>query len=90
MSGAFVDSASGKDAGTLGRYQVRSLLISATRFRNQPDQPALAAFLAKCGVADPDHFPDLSLSIIKLIGSGEYVVQRAGRGRRRAFRFGGQ
>lgn len=45
---------------------------------DQPDQPALAAFLAKRRAADPDHFPDLSLSIIKLIGSGEYVVQRPG------------
>ncbi len=44
----------------------------------QPDQPALAAFLEKRRAADPDHFPDLSLSIIKLIGSGEYVVQRQG------------
>ncbi len=50
----------------------------------------LAAFLAKRRAADPDHFPDLSLSIIKLIGSGEYVVQRARRGRGRAFWFGGQ
>ncbi len=44
----------------------------------QPDQPALAAFLEKRRTADPDHFPDLSLSIIKLIGSGEYVVERPG------------
>lgn len=43
-----------------------------------PDQPALASFLAKRRAADPDHFPDLSLSIVKLIGSGEYVVQRDG------------
>jgi VacB/RNase II family 3'-5' exoribonuclease len=45
---------------------------------NDPDQPSLAAFLEKRRDADPDHFPDLSLSIIKLIGSGEYVVQRQG------------
>jgi exoribonuclease-2 len=44
----------------------------------QPDQPALAAFLNKQRAADPDHFPDLSLSIIKLMGSGTYVVQRPG------------
>ncbi len=44
----------------------------------QPDQPSLAAFLEKRRAADPEHFPDLSLSIVKLIGSGEYVVERPG------------
>jgi VacB/RNase II family 3'-5' exoribonuclease len=44
----------------------------------EPDQPALAAFLEKRREADPDRFPDLSLSIIKLIGSGQYVVERPG------------
>ena len=44
----------------------------------QPDQPSLAVFLEKRRAADPVHFPDLSLSIIKLIGSGEYVVERTG------------
>ncbi|MBV9216286.1 MAG: RNB domain-containing ribonuclease [Acidobacteria bacterium] len=44
----------------------------------EPDQPALASFLDQRRSADPDHYPDLSLSIIKLIGSGEYVVQRPG------------
>ena len=44
----------------------------------EPDQPTLSAFLDKRRTADPDRFPDLSLSIIKNIGSGEYVVQRQG------------
>lgn len=43
-----------------------------------PDQPALASFLDKRREADPEHFPDLSLSIVKLIGSGEYVVEHPG------------
>lgn len=45
---------------------------------DEPDQPSLAAFLEKRRAADPEHFPDLSLSIVKLIGSGEYVVERPG------------
>jgi exoribonuclease R len=44
----------------------------------EPDQPALAKFLEQRRDADPDHFPDLSLSIVKLIGSGEYVVEEKG------------
>lgn len=43
-----------------------------------PDSGALARFLSKRRVADPDHFPDLSLSIVKLMGPGEYVLDRAG------------
>jgi exoribonuclease-2 len=44
----------------------------------QPDSKALNDFLLRRKAADPDHFAAVSLAVIKLIGPGEYVLERAG------------
>jgi VacB/RNase II family 3'-5' exoribonuclease len=43
-----------------------------------PDAKSLEAFLTREQAADPLRFPDLSLSIIKLLGAGEYALDVPG------------
>jgi VacB/RNase II family 3'-5' exoribonuclease len=43
-----------------------------------PDSKALNDLLGRRRAADPDHFADLSLTVIKLMGPGEYVLERPG------------
>jgi VacB/RNase II family 3'-5' exoribonuclease len=60
----------------------RIVQLAATRggykLPPQPDSKALNDFLLARKAADPDHFADVSLTVIKLMGPGEYVLERAG------------
>ena len=51
---------------------------SGDKLPSQPDSKALNDFLTRRKAADPDHFPDLSLAVIKLMGPGEYVLECPG------------
>jgi exoribonuclease-2 len=44
----------------------------------QPDSGALNTFLQNRKTADPDHYADVSLAVVKLMGPGEYVLARSG------------
>lgn len=50
-----------------------------TTLPDQPDAPALEAFLMKKRAEDPLRFPDLSLAVVKMLGSGEYAVEIPGK-----------
>jgi VacB/RNase II family 3'-5' exoribonuclease len=49
-----------------------------TQLPAQPDPKPLHDFLCDQQAKDPDHFADLSLGIIKLLGPGEYILDKAG------------
>jgi VacB/RNase II family 3'-5' exoribonuclease len=49
-----------------------------TQLPADPDPKPLHDFLCAQQEKDPDHFADLSLAVIKLLGPGEYVLEKAG------------
>jgi len=61
----------------------RIVLLAAeygTKLPREPDAPALDAFLTERRANDPAHFPDISLAVVKMLGSGEYALELPGRG----------
>jgi exoribonuclease-2 len=48
-----------------------------TELPAEPDVKALGKFVSSRRKADPEGFPELSLTIVKLMGAGSYVLQRA-------------
>ena len=54
----------------------------------EPDATELEAFLVRRSQVDPGHFADLSLSVVKLLGRGEYAVAHAGKSAEVSGHFG--
>jgi exoribonuclease-2 len=55
-------------------------LAAANGFRlpAEPDAVALEEWLLRERTSEPEQFPDLSLAVVKLLGRGEYEVERPG------------
>ena len=58
------------------------MIVYAQTFKEtlpaEPDSKALEEFLNRRHTADPVHFPDVSLAVVKMMGPGEYVVEDPG------------
>ncbi len=60
-----------------------------TKLPDAPDARALSEFLAQRKQTDPDHFPELSLAVLKSLGPGEYAVEHPGAEHAGPLRLGG-
>ena len=63
------------------KYWEEIVITAATygeKLPAEPDSKALSAFLNRQKEADPEGFPDLSLTVVKLIGPGEYMTLEPG------------
>lgn len=59
----------------------RIVELAATFGTKLPDEPnslALSSFLNERRAKDPAHYADVSLAVVKLMGPGEYVVEKPG------------
>jgi exoribonuclease-2 len=57
---------------------VQLAAIHGEKLPAAPDSKALNGFRRRRTAPDPDRFADLSLTVVKLIGRGEYVLERPG------------
>ena len=73
-----VDSPRREDAGPLGPHRRDRRAGRRSAAGRRPMRAALNEFLLRRRAAEPDTFPELSQTIIKLLGSGEYVVDPPG------------
>jgi len=63
------------------KYWDEIVLLATTYGEHLPDVPdakALSLFLTRQRLKDPERFPDLSLTVVKLLGPGEYMCLEPG------------
>jgi exoribonuclease-2 len=59
--------------------RIRALAVTlGGNLSEEPDARSLEDFLQQQQRSNPSHFPELSLSVIKLLGRGEYMVKMPG------------
>ena len=73
-----VDPARGEGAGALAAHRRARPRVAARRSRPSRARARSPTFLDERRLAAPDTFADLSLSVVKLMGPGEYALERPG------------